>query len=278
MTQYYKTKDDSIRFDDPFGMERARRNNAWWDGYEVRPGSDVKDIHAKMDKKTCKEKLVQVMIDYMSPKEIEEILLRTTELNRKRRLSDVNRARILLLYPHMAEIWDPAELEINTLLALTFRDFDRFIGYIDINLLTRKQVRLFFDAEGDKRPLKYIADNMLVERMKEIFTLDMWQMFLKRYPHRAKYFDIKAIRNQTELRRFILDKPFIMKYATLDDMKNCVIDGPTWVRIITKMEVKDRKYIPAGFADWAKKDIFKESLKGRRFKDFAKGWSKGLVG
>ena len=121
---------------------------------------------------------------------------------------------------------------------------------------TRKQIKYFFDANSVV-PLQYLAHNMLPERMKELFTVEMWKVFIAQFPHKAKLFDITKVRNQTELRRLILAKPHILRYVTLDDMKNCVIDGPTWVRIITQMNPKKRKHVPAGFVDWAKKDIFK---------------------
>lgn len=41
--------------------------------------------------------------------------------------------------------------------------------------------------------------------------------------------------------------------------------------------MSDRYYRLSHPPPWAKKDIFKEMLKGRKFKKFPDGWSEGLV-
>ena len=257
-----------------YGSGAGYGDSDWWRNYTPRPNADVKDIYAKISLEDSKEEVVDLLLSVMSAKEVTNLLDRLLDLN-KRKFSDVTKAKLLHLYPHLKDIFPPENLARNTLLALLFHDFDTYIEYIDVNELTRKQIRLFLDAV-DSRPAKYLAENMLPERMKEIFTVDMWQSFLGRFPKMIKNVDITRIPNQTELRNFILNRPHVMRYATLDDMKNCSIKGPTWVRIITKMTPKQRGHIPAGFREWAEKDIFKEMLKGKKFKNFKDGWSDGL--
>jgi hypothetical protein len=256
-----------------------RRSGPWWDNYEPKENSAPEDIYKKISHKEAKSRVMDILMANMSPVEIEAILERSAECNKKHKVKDLDKARMILLYPSLEKHYPFEDLHENTQLALLFQDFDRFIGQIDVNLLTRKQIQLFFRVEPKRRKkvLGYLGRNMLPERMKEIFTMGMWRDFIDVFPQKVNMLDIKEIRNQTELRHFILDKPHVLRYATLDDMKNCVIDGPTWVRIVTKLPPGKRKHVPAGFARWVERDIFKEMLGGRKFKKFDKTWKDGLV-
>ena len=241
----------------------------------------VKDLHRKLNEKEIRKALGNMLINFMTPQEIVGVFTRMvneyTACNKQVKISDINKARLLMMFPQLQGVFDFTEFDDNLKLALALRDFDRFIGDIDINTLTRKQVKLILEAK-EAKPMKYLVDNMLPERMQEIFTLEMWKMLLKRYPHKAKIFDITQVRNQTELRRFIMERPSVMKYQTVERMKASVIPGPTWVRIVTQMTPSKRKYFPIGFKQWAERDIFTEMLKGRRFKPFSKNWGEGLRG
>ena len=270
------------------------KDHNYWGNYKWEPNcSSVDDVYKKLDEKPSRQALGHMLCSFMTPAEIMEIFTRmmeqNTPCNHRPKISDVNKARLILLFPKLEELFPFEEFEENMQLALAFRRFDRFISNIDVNLLSRKQIKMFFEAaaaDGDiklpkkedrKKPLQYLAKNMLPERMEEIFTVQMWREFIHHFPSKANLIDIKKMRNQTELRRFILAKPHIMRYQTVDDMKECIIPGPTWVRIIAKMQPNKRKHIPVGFKEWAKRDIFKEMLAGRKFKKFPDGWSEGLV-
>ncbi len=272
---------------------RRQKEDPW--GLKWEPNTNTAhDLYKKLDSKDIRKALGNMLINFMTPNEIVAVFTRMveqyTECNRTVKLSDINKARLIMMFPELEEVFDFEEFDDNMKLALAFRDFDRFIGYIDVNMLTRKQVKMFFEAAAlggsvklpgkgpaaQKKPLQYLGKNMLPERMEEIFTVDMWREFIHHFPSKANMIDIKKMRNQTQLRRFILDKPHIMRWQTLDDMKNCIIDRPTWIRIVTKMQPAQRKHIPAGFRDWAEKEIFVKMLKGRKFKKFDKKWKEGL--
>ena len=220
-------------------------------------------------------------MNFMSPKEIEEILSRAVKHGQRKpwRIKDVDKARIILLYPQFEENYPFEELSDNVQIALLFRDFKRFEDRVDVNTLSRKQVRLFLEANSpgvNKLAIKKLANEMTVERMQEIFTVDMWEEFISHYPQRTTYIDITRIRNQTHLRNLILAKPHVLRHCTIDDMRNSVIPGHTWIRIVSKLPEDKRKHVPVGFAEWVKKDVFKSSLKGKRFKDFGNEWLTGL--
>ena len=216
--------------EDPWGLKWERNTSA------------TTDLYKKLDERDTRRALGNMLINFMSPAEIVNVFTRMLEHelppNKLVKLSDINKARLLIMYPQLESVFDFDEFEDNLKLALALRDFDRFIGDIDINLLSRKQIKLFFDIAAqdgkrtfgkvNKKPLQYLAKNMLPERMDEIFTIQMWREFIHHFPSKANLIDIKKLRNQTELRRFILDKPHIMRWQTIDDMKNCIIDGPTW--------------------------------------------------
>jgi len=246
-----------------------------WVAWEQATGS-IEETVTDLRKDVAKNTLVHVMMSVMTSKEIEDILMRLNPANKStRRLSDLNRARLIVLYPKMEERFPLDELEVKVLIALCNYDFDKYIAYIDVNLLTREQVKYFLSHNNGKF-MKYISDNLLPERMQEIFTTKMWGMLLKRFPSKAKFFDATRIRNQTELRRFLSARPSLFRQIPVETMKQCTIDGPTWVRIITKLPPAQRKYIDPAFRDWAKKDIFTEMLKGRRFKPFKSDWDEGI--
>jgi len=252
----------------------------WYNHKWERNASTVDDIYKKLAAKPNKEALGQLLLAFMTPNEIMEVFQRmidqNVKLNRQPKLSDLNKAQLIMAYPLLEHQLDIEDFTDNMKIALARHDFKRFIGYLDINLLTREQIKHFLDPNKPYM-LKYVMENMDEGRMQELFTILMWKTVLKRYPTKAKLIDIKTIRNQTELRRFVNDRPSILKYATVDDMKNCVIKGPTWVRIVAQLTPKQRRFIPVGFKEWAERDIFKEMLKGKKFKRFPAGWDNGLV-
>lgn len=257
------------------GWHGTHYNHKWEHG-----ATTVEDIYGKLGEKPNKEALGQMLLAYMSPNEIMEVFTRMVKqnasINRQPKISDMNKARLLMAYPLLETQFDIEDFSKNMKIALARRDFKRFIGYLDINELTRNQLKHFLDPQRPKM-IKYVMDNLLDERMQLLFTIQMWKIVLKRHPSRAKLIDIRKIRNQTELRRFILSRPSLLKYSTVDDMKNCVITGPTWIRIVGEMTPKQRQYIPVGFKQWAERDIFTEMLRGKKFKKFPKDWADGIV-
>ena len=129
--------------------------------------------------------------------------------------------------------------------------------------------------KGGKKVVQHMYENISDEKLA-LFGTNEWEELLSYCRNAARRLDIKTIRNQTHLRHMILRKPHILNYATLEDMQNCTIDAPTWIRIITQLPVKERRHIPAGFKGWATRTVFKKKLTGRKFKNFKPDWANGL--
>lgn len=191
----------------------------------------------------------------------------------------------------------PTELRTQLIIA-----FPKTQARIDLSLLDADQRTILlcdkptvanmkkFDWNADDmktRQYRYILNlgsNKLVQHMYEnitdenlaLFGVHEWETLLSYCKNAAARFDITKIRNQSHLRQMILNMPYILQYATIDDMQNCTIDAPTWIRIITQIEVKDRRHVPAGFKAWAGRDVFKKKLTGRKFKNFKADWTNGL--
>ena len=130
-------------------------------------------------------------------------------------------------------------------------------------------------SHGNSKIVKHMFENITDEKLA-LFGINEWEDLLSYCRNAARRFDIKTIRNQSHLRHMILHKPHILHYTTINDMQNCTIDAPTWIRIIAKMSVKDRRHVPAGFKAWVGRDVFKQKLTGRKFKNFDPEWANGL--
>ena len=137
-----------------------------------------------------------------------------------------------------------------------------------------RQYRYILNIGGNKL-VQHMYKNITDEKLA-LFGVNEWEGLLSYCRNAADRFDIKTIRNQSHLRQLILNNPHILYYTTIEDMKNCTINASTWIRIITKMDVKDRRHVPAGFKAWAGRDIFKQKLTGRKFKNFTPDWANGL--
>ena len=193
------------------------------------------------------------------------------------KLTDEFKTQLLLMFPKMHKIIDVTKLaaDYRTILLCDtptkakIKKFD-----INANDMLIKHYR-YLMQHGDKSFIRHLYQNINDEKLV-LFKIEDWRSLLSYNVQMASRFDIKTIRNQSELRHFILYKPYILHYATLKDMQQCVIDVQTWIRIITKMTPKNREHVPAGFMDWARRDIFKKKLSGRKFKTFAADWMKGL--
>lgn len=83
-----------------------------------------------------------------------------------------------------------------------------------------------------------------------------------------RLFDCSKVRNQTHLRRFIYNFPWMMEGQTLEQMEASPLKRDTWARLIADIPVKKRCHFPVGTGDWAKKGIFVKHLKGRKSKPF----------
>lgn len=204
----------------------------------------------------------------------DEIVSRLGDMNK---LKDEFKAQLLLAFPKTHKVIDITKLEADYR-AIIFcnQPTKTKTKKFDVNAddMTIRQYRYIIQY-GNKDLIRHIYQNINDKKLA-LFKVQDWENLILYNPKIAKRFDIKTIRNQSELRYLILRKPYILRYATIKDMQQCVIDGPTWVRIITKMTPKNRSNVPAGFIGWAKRDIFKKKLSGRKFKAFAANWTEGL--
>lgn len=237
--------------------------------------NSLSGIRKKLEINNARSSFADILLTNMTPGEINSVLTRATKKDKSKNISQLDKARMLRLAPTLKSIYDPTELSLHYQIALASWNFDEFIEYVDVNKLTRYQIKLLFEA-GSKC-VNYLMQNLNKETMQKSFSLEMWEKGLRAFPRKASYFNITKIRNQTDLRRFVKRRPSILKYATLDDLKDCIIDAPTWVRIATEMAPSRKKFFPVGFQNWAEKEMFKLRLTGRKFKPFKSNWRDGLA-
>lgn len=191
----------------------------------------------------------------------------------------------------------PEELKVQVLIS-----YPKLHKYLDTNTLianhrvillclnpTKVRIRNFdFNADdllldhydyllayGDKLIINTLCENLNDEKLA-LFKTGDWVSLLHYCPSMAPRFNLREAKNLHELRQLILKHPSLLNHVTVEDMQNCLIDGPTWIRIITQMRPKDRCWVPKGFTAWAARDIFKQKLTGRRFKSFKADWTNGL--
>lgn len=204
----------------------------------------------------------------------EEILERLGDI---RKLSTDTQAQLLVAFPKTRKVIDVSKLNADhRIIILCHRPTVEAMKKFDWNAkdLKLKHYQYALNLSNNK-----IVQNMyenISDEQLAMFGTREWEKLLGFCRNAARRLDIKTIRNQSHLRALVKHKPHIMNYATIEDMQNCVIDGPTWIRIITQMPVKDRRHIPAGFAEWVGRDVFKQKLVGRKFKNFAPDWMNGL--
>ncbi len=204
----------------------------------------------------------------------EEILERLGNIEK---LSVDTQAQLLVAFPKTRKVIDVGKLKADhRTIILCHRPTIEAMKKFDWNAkdLKLKHYEYVFRL-GNNKIVQNMYENISDEKLA-LFGTREWENLLGFCRNAARRLDIKTIRNQSHLRQLVLRKPHIMNYATIEDMQNCTIDAPTWIRIITKLAVKDRRHIPAGFKDWVARDVFKHKLKGRKFKNFAPDWANGL--
>lgn len=206
--------------------------------------------------------------------EADEIVQRLGDLNK---LSDELKTQLIIAFPKTYSHINVNLLEADhRTIILCLKPIVSRLKKFDMNAddMKVRQYRYIL-AHGNAKFIKHMYDNISDEKLA-LFGINEWETLLSYCRDAARRFDIKAIRNQSHLRYLILRKPHILHYASIDDMQNCTIDAPTWIRIITKMAVKDRRHVPAGFKAWVGRDVFKKKLTGRKFKGFVADWANGL--
>lgn len=204
----------------------------------------------------------------------EEILERLGDI---RKLSTDTQAQLLVAFPKTRKVINVSKLSADhRAIILCHRPTVAALKKFDWNAkdLKLKHYEYVFKL-GNNKIVQNMYENISDEKLA-LFGTREWENLLGFCRNAARRLDIKTIRNQSHLRQLVKRKPHIMNYATVEDMQNCVIDGPTWIRIITQMPVKDRRHIPAGFKEWVGRDVFKQKLVGRKFKNFAPDWANGL--
>lgn len=221
--------------------------------------------------KNANANIANMIVDTM---DADEIIDRLGNVNK---LKDELKAQLLLAFPKTHKVIDVTKLEADyRVIILCNRPTKVEIKKFNINAngMGVRQYR-YLMRHGDKALVRHMYQNINDKKLA-LFKIEDWENLMSYHPQIAKRFDIKTIRNQSELRHLVLRKPHILRYATIKDMQQCVIDGPTWIRIITKLTQKNRGYVPAGFVDWVQRDIFKKKLSGRKFKAFRADWMEGL--
>lgn len=207
----------------------------------------------------------------MEPKEILERLGNITKLKSE------TKTQLLLSFPKMHKVIDITELEADhRTIILCNHPIKENLKKFDMNAKDMKARHYqHIMQHGKKNIISHMYKTITDEKIA-LFKIDDWELLLSYFPKAGKRLNVKTIRNPSDLRHFILRKPHILRHATLEDMQNSVIDGPTWIRIIAKMVPKERAHVPAGFIGWTERDVFKKQLGGRRFKNFGSDWKIGL--
>jgi hypothetical protein len=188
-------------------------------------------------------------------------------------LDSVQLARMIIKYPRLEEVLSIKDISFDHFVIMAAEYPDRFLSRLDIAQLSPMHYRYLFNT-GRKAVMRHIYKKCNKEELQKL-SIDTWLKLLKDIPSSAKHLHIDKIRNQTHLRRLIESRPTLMKYATLDQMKNSPIAPETWARLLAEIKPKYRALFPVGSKDWIEKSVFVRQLKGRRFKDF-KEWSTNL--
>jgi len=193
------------------------------------------------------------------------------------KLSDDLKTQILMTFPKMHKMIDVNSLDADQrVILLCTRPTVAALKKFDVNAddLKLRQYRYLLQV-GGRKIMQFVYDNISDEKIA-LFGVDEWRHLLASCRNSARRLKITYIRNPSDLRNLVLAKPYVMYHQTVEDMQNSVIDAPTWIRIITKMKVKDRGHIPKGFKEWVGRDVFKQKLTGRKFKSFSPNWANGL--
>jgi hypothetical protein len=193
------------------------------------------------------------------------------------KLSNDLKTQILMTFPKMHKLIDANTLDADQrVILLCTRPTVAAMKKFDVNAddLILRQYRYMLQI-GGRKIMQFVYDNISDEKIS-LFGVNEWGHLLASCRNSARRLKITYIRNPSDLRNLVLDKPYIMYHQTVEDMQNSVIDGPTWIRIITKMRVKDRGHIPKGFKAWVARDVFKKKLTGRKFKSFSPDWTNGM--
>jgi len=232
-------------------VERLRAN----------PGRDLRDhVMFEMDRNEVRDRIVGKDITSLAD------------------LGHTIMAQLYMEYEELRKFIDISKLNPEARIAILFSVPSReTIDQFDMNAedLTIDHYRLFIH-NNSKFLTKLFYKNINKEKLRVLNSKD-WERLIGDIPRSAKDFPITKFRSATELRKLILARPKILKYLTVEDMKKTPINGPTWVRIVSQLAREKRANVPAGFKDWAEKEIFRLSLGGKKFKKFG-DWKDGLDG
>jgi hypothetical protein len=187
------------------------------------------------------------------------------------------KVQVLISYPALHKHIDTNTLNAdNRVILLCLNPTKVRIRKFDFNandLLMRHYDYLL--AYGHRSLVNALCENINDEKLA-LFKTGDWSVLLHYCPTLAPRFNLREAKNLSDLRYLILKHPSLLNHVTVEDMQNCLIDGPTWIRIITQMIQKDRCWVPKGFTAWVARDVFKQKLTGRRFKPFKADWTNGL--
>lgn len=218
----------------------------------------------------------------LSEEDMVEVLRNHPE--RIKKLDALDRAKLIACYPAMEQVLPYEDLPETYQAVLAKRFPLRFLERLSLKSLNIQSYRYLMFANAhlrgycpppeEKSTMRILFKNMNDEVAKSIRYKE-WIYLLKCIPSAAKKLKISSIRNQTELRRLIVEQPIVMKYSSLEEMQKSPIAGATWARLIADIPARQRSHFPVGSKDWIEKQIFVRHLKVGKTKAF-KEWTANL--
>ena len=143
----------------------------------------------------------------------DEIVMRLGDLNA---LSTTLRTQLLLKFPKTESHIDVTLLDADQrTILLCNRPTKTATKAYDVNADDMKVRQYRYVLNFRNRDLvKYMYDNITDEKLA-LLGINEWEDLIGYYPHAAARFNLKTIRNQSFLRNLILNKPHILRYATI---------------------------------------------------------------
>jgi hypothetical protein len=211
-----------------------------------------------------------ILIDLVTDDDVVRMVKNRIQARGSADLDALQLARLIIKYPALEEAVPLTDIKFDHLVVMATEYPTRFLSKLDVSQLNTLHYRYMFNS-GHKAVMKHVYKKSKKEELQKLST-DTWLKLLRVIPSAGKHLKIDRIRNQTELRRLIEERPTLMRYATLDQMQKSPIKPETWARILANMKPKYRAMFPVGSKEWIEKAIFVRQLKGNRFKDF-KEWA-----
>lgn len=231
------------------------------------------DSREKITHKNAKKDLVSLFVEKFSRQNLREFILEVGLDN----LQPENLAQVYRLDLNLRHLIDFSSLEVDDQVIF----FSEMKSRKELNAIKncikafQRQHYRYILEHGSRNAVDCLLANLSDEDLSR-FRVYEWLVLFRRKPSVTKRFNVRNMRNATQLRHMILAYPIILQHATIDDMKASSLSAASWIRVISKLPVKKRKYVPAGFIGWVEREVFKNKLGGHRYKKFG-NWKNGLV-